>query len=191
MGFWNIFLLYIVFFGLLISTVNCEMMEIENIQEQNRVNVSLNSSNVLKGNENLKEAPDYTITHIELPVSEGIISPGKSIHPIITIKNEGITDPNGTGMEIGGYLNDTPLTRISVKIEPPGAGEEKSYSLVYQLPDSMELKSYKLSLILDPEKRTMDINSTNNRGTAGGMVSITPPDDDSFIGCEACWKNYK
>jgi|GEM_PF-1599660 len=190
-GFRNLILLSVIIIGVLISHVNCESMDNGSIQDREGVNINLNSSPDMLRIINPNLDPDYVINRIELPVSEGITSPGKSIHPEILIKNEGKTDPESTGLEINAYLNDTPLTCVSVMINPPAGNEEKSYSLVYQIPEFMEFGRYKLHLVLDPENRTKDINTSNNLASPGGIISITPPDDDTFIGCEACWKNYR
>jgi hypothetical protein len=168
MNLWNFVIFFLLVIGVFIFTVNGETVE--------KVNCS---------------SPDYSVSGIVLPVSEGIISPGSSLHPVLTLKNEGASDPGNRDVEIKGYLNDTLLKGVSARIIAPGAGEEMVYTLVYQLPDTIEYGNYRLFLVVEPGIMVKETNTSNNRGKAGGMVSITPPDDNSFIGCEACWEKYK
>ena len=136
------------------------------------------------------KGPDYLVVSVDLPVSESITSPGSVIHPVITVKNIGDREPGVNQLSVGGYLNDTPLIPTS-SISPLYEGEEKQYTLSFDLPESLSYGGYHLYLIVDPEGKTRDINTTNNRGKAGGMLSVSSPDKEEFFGCEECWRGYR
>ena len=77
------------------------------------------------------------------------------------------------------------------KINPLKSGQEEYFPITFQIPGDIEYGKYKFYVVVDPGRNTRDINIKNNRINAGGMVIITTPDDDSFVGCEACWKGYR
>ncbi len=136
-------------------------------------------------------APDYHVLSVEIPVAESTTSPGGILHPSLEIINTGQSDTRTTNVTINGSLNTLPLIPIHNTIMPLASGEAKKTILEYKIPPSIAYGAYTFSITIDPEHATGDLNPENNTQKAGGILSITPPDDDRFIGCEACWKGYK
>lgn len=136
-------------------------------------------------------SPDYRLVSVELPVTESTIFPGGTLHPTIYVTNDGAGSITDKEINVSGFLGNTSLIPVTSTIPSLPAGEDKIVTLAFQIPESFEFGGYALTVILDPEQETPDTNISNNNGKAGGMVSITPPDDEEFIGCEACWEGYR
>ena len=102
--------------------------------------------------------PDYNVISLNLPLSEGIISPGGIIHPVVRIRNEGFNDSNQTGIQINGYLNDTPLVFVTGKINPLKSGQEEYFPITFQIPGDIEYGKYKFYVVVDPGRNTRDNN---------------------------------
>ncbi|MDD1725017.1 MAG: hypothetical protein LUQ07_07805 [Methanospirillum sp.] len=162
-------------------------------QDQNAVHQNETGISPINISEMTPESngPDYLVESIDLPVSEGITSPGAEIHPVIRVKNTGNREPETGQIPVSGYLNDTPLIPVSSLIPSNWEGKAREYTLSYKLPDSLNYGAYHLYLVIDPEGNTRDTNTSNNTGKAGGMLSVASPDTDEFFGCEACWKGYR
>lgn len=135
--------------------------------------------------------PDYQVRFVDMPVYESTTQKGGVLHPSLGVKNAGMNDTPGSMVNVSGYLGTYPLVPVTSTFPALMAGEEKTMTLAYKLPNTIEYGGYVFSVRIDPDNLTHDSNTTNNMKKAGGMVSITSPDDDSFIGCEACWEGYR
>ena len=138
-----------------------------------------------------QQGPDYELVLVELPVSESQIFPGGLLHPSLIIKNAGSAGLEGGLVNISGYLGNISLIPVSGSIPALKEGEKQMVTLTFQIPDTFDFGGYVFSLMVDPDVQTSDTNVSNNGGKAGGIISITPPDDNEFIGCEACWEGYR
>lgn len=135
--------------------------------------------------------PDYQVRFVDIPVYESTTQKGGVLHPSLGVKNTGLNDTPGHMVNVSGYLGTFPLDPVTSTFPALMAGEEKTMTLTYKLPNTIEYGGYIFSVMIDPDNLTHDTNTTNNMKKAGGMISITSPDDDSFIGCEACWEGYR
>lgn len=135
--------------------------------------------------------PDYLVRFVDIPVYESTTQRGGVLHPSLGVKNAGMNDTPGSMVNVSGYLGTFPLLPVTSTFPALMAGEEKTMTLEYKLPDMIEYGGYAFSVMIDPDNLILDTNASNNMKKAGGMVSITSPDDDSFIGCEACWEGYR
>lgn len=148
---------------------------------------------VIIAEENIsKQGPDYEISDAVLSMAESMSSPGATIHPVITIKNNGSNSSDTQAINISArFGNGTILSPISAEIPILKAGERKVITLVYSIPQNTEYGGYDLFFEVDPDNKINDINRINNKKKATGTVSILPPDDEEFLGCEACWEGYR
>lgn len=145
----------------------------------------------LAENSSHSQGPDYELLLVDLPVSESTTFPGEVLHPTLTIKNTGSDAQADSYVSIAGYLDNSSLILVSGKFPGLPTGEEKIISLSYLIPENTEYGRYTFSAVIDPDDLTSDTNISNNALKAGGIVSVTPPDDDAFIGCEACWEGHR
>lgn len=134
--------------------------------------------------------PDYQVRTVEVMVSESTTSPGGVLHPSVRVANTGSDDTPSYMVNVSAFLGNITLVPVKGAFESLPAGEETTLSLEYKIPETINFGGYTFSVLIDPDQ-THDINISNNMKKAGGMVSITSPDDDSFIGCEACWEGYR
>jgi len=137
------------------------------------------------------DGPDYLVRFVDVPVYESTTFRGGVLHPSLGVKNTGMNDTSGGMVNVSGYLGDFLLLPVISTFPALMAGQEQTITLEYKLPDTIEYGGYVFSVMIDPDNLTHDTNTTNNMKKAGGMISITSPDDDSFIGCEACWEGYR
>ncbi|OQA60472.1 MAG: hypothetical protein BWY45_00175 [Euryarchaeota archaeon ADurb.Bin294] len=137
------------------------------------------------------DGPDYLVRFVDVPVYESTTYRGGVIHPSLGVKNTGMNDTSGDMVNVSGYLGSYLLLPVISTFPALMGGQEQTITLEYKLPDTIEYGGYVFSVMIDPDNLTHDTNTTNNMKKAGGMISITSPDDDSFIGCEACWEGYR
>ena len=142
-------------------------------------------------NSSHSQGPDYELLLVDLPVSESTTSPGGVLQPTLVIRNTGSDSQTDSSVNITGYLDNSSLIPVSGKFPGLPAGQEKTISFSYLIPENTEYGRYIFSAVIDPDNLTSDTNISNNALKAGGIVSVTPPDDDAFIGCEACWEGYR
>ncbi|HOL40243.1 hypothetical protein [Methanospirillum sp.] len=134
--------------------------------------------------------PDYEVRDVEVLVAESTTSPGGVLHPSVRVANTGSDDIPSYMVTVSAFLGNITLVPVNGAFQSLPAGQETTFSLEYKIPETIDFGGYTFSILIDPDQ-THDINISNNMKKAGGMVSITPPDDDSFIGCEACWEGYR
>ncbi len=157
------------------------------VQESPRDNAT-DTISLTAGSE--KIGPDYQVRHVEVMVSESTTSPGGVLHPSVRVANTGSDDTPSYMVNVSAFLGNITLVPVKGAFDSLPAGEETTLSLEYKIPETIDFGGYIFSVLIDPDQ-THDINISNNMKKAGGMVSITSPDDDSFIGCEACWEGYR
>lgn len=134
-----------------------------------------------------KSNSQYIIEEITIPSNYMWINPGSSIKPEIVIKNTGDDDTTTVPIQVHAYLGESMLIPEEAQISPMAHGERKKFTLSYSIPSNLEYGMYDLTLVVDPNLLT----GKGDGHTGGGKISLSTPDDDSFIGCEACWAKYR
>ncbi|HWQ66772.1 MAG TPA: CARDB domain-containing protein [Methanospirillum sp.] len=139
-------------------------------RESNPDAIATGYSDTQKGN-----GTDYQILTVTLPQDEQKLSPGSAIHPQITVKNTGSDDSGGAPVPTSAYLGLRQLVPQAATIPALRSGEEQTATLAYTIPADMDLKLYRLTLVIDPEPEKNEISQQNNIGRAPGQVSVTAP----------------
>jgi len=135
--------------------------------------------------------PDYQVRSVKIPSYESPAKKGDVLHPVLLVRNAGYNDTLGSQVNVSAFLGNYPLLPVVSIFPALMAEQEKMITLAYKIPDTISYGGYAFSITIDPGHHINDTNTSNNMKKAGGIVMITTPDDDSFIGCEACWAGYR
>ena len=135
--------------------------------------------------------PDYELVDVVVSMSETTPGPGAVIHPVLTIQNNASNASDNRTINVSAYLRNTTLIPVSAQVPAIQAGDRKVVAVSFLIPDTIEFGGYPLYLELDPDQETGDIKPDNNRRRAGGILTITIPEEEEFFGCEACWEGYR
>jgi hypothetical protein len=158
---------------------------LETVTEDNAtINLSLSAFPSAPG-------PDYQVRSVKIPSYESPAKKGDVLHPSLLVKNAGYNDTAGNQVNVSAYLGNYPLLPVVSTFPALMAEQERKITLAYKIPDIISYGGYAFSVTIDPDNLTNDTNTSNNMNKAGVIVMITTPDDDSFIGCEACWAGYR
>ena len=130
-----------------------------------------------------KSKPQYIIEDIIVSSDYMWVSPGSLIKPEVVVKNQGEDDTSPIPVQVDAYLGERLLTPNEAQISPLMNGEKKTFTLSYSIPSDMDYGTYDLTMVLDPNLLT----GKGDAYSSGGKISLSTPDDDSFIGCAACW----
>lgn len=134
---------------------------------------------------------DYLVQSVKVPIYESTANKGDILHPSLIVKNTGYNDTTKNHINVSAYLGNYPLLPVTSTFPALMAGQERQVFLAYKIPGTIGYGGYVLSVIVDPDNLTHDTNTSNNMKKAGGIITINSPDDDTFIGCEACWAGYR
>jgi hypothetical protein len=130
-----------------------------------------------------KSKPLYIIEDIIVSSDYMWVSPGSLIKPEVVVKNQGEDDTSPIPVQVDAYLGDRLLTPQEAQISPLMGGEKKTFTMSYSIPSDLDYGTYDLTMVLDPNLLT----GKGDAYSGGGKISLSTPDDDSFIGCAACW----
>ncbi|MDD1730519.1 MAG: hypothetical protein LUQ50_15800 [Methanospirillum sp.] len=123
--------------------------------------------------------PDYEIVTVTLPVQTSWIEPGTSIHPNISIRNNGSADDSTEQVQIKAMLGDYLLISKNSQISPLKGGEERMINPDYLVPTGVPTGEYDL---------TVSIPVIHNSGTndgSGNQISASEPVNIKLITSKA------
>ena len=137
-------------------------------------------------NKSISQGPYYIITGVSLPTQTTWINSGSYLYPNITLNNIGEDDKTAQNIEIDATLGLYPLISRNNRITPLKAGETRTISPDYLIPNMVPSGEYALSISI---RKDMDTNSTNTRNatvTVEKAVNIkfaSPKGKVSNCGC--------
>ncbi len=139
-----------------------------------------------QANTSIPQGPDYIIAGVSLPPQKTWINSGTYLYPNITLSNIGEDDKSAQNIEIDATLGLYPLLSRNNRITPLKAGETRTISPDYLIPNMVPSGEYALSISIHKDSDTNSTNTGNATVTVEKAVNIkfaTPKAKVSNCGC--------
>jgi hypothetical protein len=123
-------------------------------------------------NTGISQGPDYIITGVSLPPQTSWINSGSYLYPNITLSNIGEDDRAAQNIEVDATLGLYPLISRNNRVTPLKAGETRTISPDYLIPNMVPSGEYALSISIHKDMETNRTNTGNATITVDKAVNI-------------------